>query len=271
MVVSIQGNMQINWKIFALAIVLLIVTTGAIVIFQDQIQSSFNPPINPSPTPSPTETPRQFVVTTVTASPSNTTPGLVIVVAEVKNQGTQNQTVLVEMQIQEPNGNIMSIPNNSSTTEITADRSNTTTFSPVIPLNVKIGKFNVDIDVYDLNHTIQYYSTGFIYSFSTPIHFFVGFSVEPDITNYEFTVDGTTYYEQALPFYWYLGTNHTISVPEIITNAGYPFFSPDTGWRFSSWEYIASNYITSKGNTVYVNVTADTPTYRILADYVRYP
>jgi divalent metal cation (Fe/Co/Zn/Cd) transporter len=72
-----------NWKIIALAMAILVVAIGAIVFLQ-QIQSHFNQP-NPSPTPSPTETPEPFVVTTVTASPSNDTPGLVTVLAEVKN------------------------------------------------------------------------------------------------------------------------------------------------------------------------------------------
>jgi hypothetical protein len=249
-----------------------VVAAGAIVILQETgFQLSSNSSTNPSLTPAPTQTPPQFVVKTVTASPSNVTPGLVTVVAEIKNQGTQNQTVLVVMQIQEPNGDIMSIPNNTATLEIPIGNSKTAIFSPMIPLNSKIGKFNVDIDVYDSNHDTKYYSTGFIYPFTTPIRFTVGFSVHPGITNYEITVDGTTYQKQALVFYWYLGTNHTISVPQIIMNTGPPFFDPDTGWQFSKWKYVESENIFTEGNILYVYVAADTPTFGMTADYVRYP
>jgi hypothetical protein len=249
-----------------LAIVLLIVTTGAIVIFQDQIQSSFNPPINPSPTPSPTEAPREFVVTTVIASPSNITPGLVTVVAEVKNQGTQNQTVLVVMQIQEPNGNIMSIPNNSSVLQILGEASNATEFHPVIPINTKIGKFNVSIDVYDLNQTTKYYSTGFIYPFTTPIKYDFVYPTgarqlcDVPLFNMNITVDGTSYGAGTNVFYWYPGTNHTIAVPPLAYWTGMPGMENSAGVHFVRYEYADSEYIVSDGTALYVSVTAYTPT-----------
>jgi len=111
------------------------------------------------------------------------------------------------MQIQEPNVNMMAIPNSNSTLEIAAGTVKTITFLPMIPLNTKIGKFNVGIDVYNLNQTTKYYSTGLICPFTTPIEYAISFSSRADITNYEMTVDGTTYKEQSMNFYWYLGTN----------------------------------------------------------------
>jgi hypothetical protein len=226
---------------------------------------------NPSPTPTPTKTPAPIVVTKVTTSPSNDTPGLVTVSTQVQNNRLESDNLLVVMQIQEPNGSIMSIPNNTSTVEIAAGTVKTVTFLPMIPLNTKIGEFNVDIDVYNLNQTVKYCSTGFIYPFTTPIKYHISFSTRADITNYEMTVDGITYKKQSMNFYWYLGTNHTISVPQIITNAGPPFFNPNVGWQFSKWEHMESENIVSKGNTLYVYVAADTPTYRITPDYVRWP
>ena len=226
---------------------------------------------NPSPTPTPTETPEPFAVTMVNANPSNDTPGLVTVIAQVQNNRLESESVLVVMQIQEPNGSIMSIPNGTLTVEIAAGTSKTVTFQPVIPLNTKIGKFNVGIDVYSLNQSVKYCSTGLIYPFTTPVKYNISFSTHADITNYEMTVDGTTYKEQSMNFYWYLGTNHTISVPLIITNAGPPFFNPNVGWQFSEWEHMESENIVSKGSTLYVYVAADTPTYSITPDYIPWP
>jgi hypothetical protein len=235
-----------KWKIIVVAVTVLIVVTGAFVILHlTNIQSPSSPPTNASSTPAPTETPEQFVVTTVTASPSNATPGLVTVIAEVRNDGTQNETVLVIMQIQEPNGDIMSIANNSSPLEIPAGESKTTTFEPRIPLNVKIGKFNVDIDVYDLNQTTKYYSTGFIYPFTTPIRYYFHFDRAAKIS-FSMTVDGVTYYDDTT-FYWYLGETHTITVPHIVmVNDVY-------GWIFDGWGG-------PNGNILLLNVTADGPT-----------
>jgi hypothetical protein len=272
-------RIQIKWKILAVAILLLTVATVAIVIFQEaNRQSPVNRPSNPSSTPTPTETPPQFVVTSVTASPSNTThPNgdncLVTIVAEVENHEAHNDTVLVIMRIQEPNGNIMSLPDNSSTIEIHVGGSNTTTFRPVIPLNVKIGKFNVDIDVYDLNQTTQYYSTGYIYPFTTPMRFYItyltGARSHADAPPYDLTVDGVVYPESSV-FYWYLETNHTVSVPEIVLWDGFPGMNPDAGVILLGWVYDESPNIVSDGNVLHVYVTKDTPT-TIDVDYGHYP
>lgn len=230
---------------------LLIVSIGIIVISQERNQSSSSPPINPTP-----ELLKQFVVTTVTASPSNTTPGLVTVIAEVQNQGSQSEKGLVVMRIQEPNGNTMSIPNNSSTIEIPAGGFKTVTFLPMIPLNSKIGKFNVDIDVYDLNQTTKYFSTGFIYPFTTPLDYHIWFWTEPDLPYYEVTVDGTIYHEQDLDFYWYLGTNHTVSVPNEIGN-----------YKLLRYQLYPGDSIVINGNILDISVTATSCT-AIRIEYV---
>lgn len=229
-----MNRIPTKWKIIVVAVTVLIVVTGAFVISHlTNIQSPSSPPTNASSTPAPTETPEQFVVTTVTASPSNATPGLVTVITEVRNDGTQNETVLVIMQIQEPNGDIMSIANSSAPLEIPAGESRTTTFEPRIPLNVKIGKFNVNIDVYDLNQTTKYYSTGFIYPFTTPIEFYIFLETRKAACAQPFymVVDGKTYQTEDRHFYWYLGTTHTISVPKLLINPssvyGWQLYSPE--------------------------------------------
>jgi hypothetical protein len=251
------------------ALLFLVVIAVSVVILQESnIRSWFNcSEANPSPTPAPTEIPLQFVVTNVTASPSNSTPGLVTVVAQVKNQGIQNQTVLIVMQIQEPNGNIMSITNSNATLEIRSGGSNTTTFLPIIPLNVKIGKFNVDIDVYDLNQTTEYYSTGFIYPFTTPIRYSFTYPTgarqlcDIPLFNMNITVDGTTYKsDDPKVFYWYLGTNHTVTVPVIALWTGMPGMESSAGVHFVRYEYAESEHIVSEGNVLHISVTADTPT-----------
>jgi hypothetical protein len=244
----------------------LIVATGAIVIIQETIfHSSSNQQTNPSPTPTPAV--EQFVVTTVTASPSNATPGLVTIVAEVRNDGKQNETVLVIMQIKEPNGTIMSIANNSSPLNIPTGESKTATFEPVIPLNVKIGQFNVDIDVYDMQRGTKYYSTGFIYTFTTPIEFQIGFNGYLVDGDYYMTIDGATYQFPRIGsrvFYWYLGTKHTITVSNIIMNVIDP--GSNVGSQFSDWS--GSPY-DIKGTTLQLTVIANGTTH-IVAIYGPY-
>jgi len=243
-----------KWKVIAVAVTVVFVTTGVIVISQlTNILSPSNPSTNASPTPTQTVLSEKFVVTTVIASPSNATPGLVTVIAEVRNDGLRNETVLVIMQIQEPNGDIMSIANNSSPLEIPAGESKTITFEPHLPLNVKIGKFNVGIDVYDLNQITKYYSTGFIYPFTTPIAFYIYLHTREAAYTQQFymVVDGITYYTEGKTFYWYLGTAHTITVPQkTVTNSAY-------GYQFYSWGDTPEE---PEDNTRQLTVTANSTT-----------
>jgi hypothetical protein len=237
-----------NRKIIASLAIILALALCFVMVFQ--LMQGFLYPNQPSTvltSPSTPEPPR-FVVRTVTASPSNSTPGLVNVTAEIQNNGDQKETVLVEMLIQEPNGETMSIPNSTSTLEISAHTFKEVTFQPMIPLNVKIGKFNVDIDIYDLNQTSKLASTGFIYPFTTPIRFHFFLEYPHSMPNFSITVDGETYYDDWGSFYWYLGTNHTIQVPELVMNGPY------VGWKFSQWGELR------RENPLQLTVAANTST-----------
>ena len=208
--------------------------------------SSSDSPTNGSSSPNPSESPDSFVINSVTANPSNSTPGLVTVTGEITNNGAQNETVLVVMQIKEPNGDTMSIENNSLLLEITARETITAKFEPIIPLNVKIGIFNAQLEVYDINQTINYYSTGFIYPFTTPVRYHIYPDLGPKGFDFMMTVDGKTYHEGQV-FYWYLGEIHTIIVPHIVmVNDVY-------GWIFDGWGG-------PDGNVLELNVTTDHPT-----------
>lgn len=229
-----------NWKIIAVAIAFLTLSVSVIVILQEQTQSSSNPF-------------EQIIVTNVTATPSNTVHGLVTVVAVVQNKGLQNQKVLVVMKIQEPNGNIMSLPNSSSTLVIGGWNSKTAIFEPMIPLNSKIGKFNLDIDVYDLNQTTKYYSTGFIYPFTTPIKFDFYIRYPALILNFYMVIDGQRYDTEQASFYWYLGTKHTVTLPDDIKNPNYPKFLHPLGWKLFDFGNM-------KVNTIQITVSSDSST-----------
>ncbi len=159
------------------AILVLTIFGGVAEIFgQIDFQSPHKENTTPSPTPSPTDIPTQFVVVTATASPSNDTPGKVNITAEIHNNGQQKEKVLVVLEIQEPNGNMMKIPDNTTKVEIAGGASELVTFLPMIQLNWKEGKFNAGIDLYNLGQTTEYYSTGLIYPFTTPIAFTIAFS-----------------------------------------------------------------------------------------------
>ncbi len=239
------------------------------IVTEINLQSLSGQQTTQSPTSYPSAKPKQFVVTTATASPSNDTPGQVNVTAEIRNNGQQKEKVLVVMEIQEPNGNMMELADNTTTLEIAGGSSETVTFLPMIPLNWKEGKFNAGIDVYNLAQTTEYYSTGLIYPFTTPIGFVFTFSPWDDLPCYSMTVDGANYSrEMSYVFHWYLGTNHTVTVPKIMTNEGAPSFIPHGEWQFSNWQYTGSKNIVTSGNTLYIHVAPDTPTYRIMARYI---
>ena len=47
-----------------------------------------------------------------------------------------------------------------------------------------------------------------------------------------------------------------------------PSFIPHGEWQFSNWQYTGSKNIVTSGNTLYIHVAPDTPTYRIMARYI---
>jgi hypothetical protein len=254
--------------IVATAIFVLAIIGGVAEIFgQINFQSPSEQNNAPSPTSSPTGIPRQFVVATATASPSNDTPGQVNITAEIRNNGYQKEKVLVVLEIEEPNGNLMERTDNTTTLEIAGGATGSVTFLPMIPLNWKEGKFNAGIDIYNLEQTTEYCSSGLIYPFTTPVAFVFMFSPWDDLPSYSMTVDGVNYNKDlSYRFYWYLGTNHTVTVPQTMTNDGAPSFIPHGVWTFLGWQAESKNIVAS-GNTLFIHVAPDTPTYRIMVRY----
>ena len=239
-------------KTMAVAAFLLVIVIGGFFFWQSQSNTATN---------TPTISPKDVIVTKTTASPSNAThtasnvfTGLVTITADVENKGLENETFLVAMQVKEPNGDLMSLPNSTQTVEVVGGGSNSVVFEPMIPLNSKIGEFKVNIDINDSKQqNIRYYSTGFNCSFTTPIRyvFFVHEIEAGSRYGCWMTVDGHTYHSAGEAFYWYLGTNHTITFAPIIKGE------------------LPRLYYLSDTDTIYLNVTADGPT-EYAANYFPY-
>jgi hypothetical protein len=226
-------------KTIAVAVLLLVIVISGFVLWQNQSNTT------PTATPAPTISPKDVIVTTTTASPSNVTHGLVTITANVENKDLRSETFLVAMQIKEPNGDLMTLPNSTKTVEVVGNCSNSVVFEPMIPLNSKIGEFKVSIDVNDSKQqNIRYYSTDFNCSFTTPIKYvFFVHSIEAGCrSSCWMTVDGQTYHSAGEAFYWYLGTNHTVTFAPIIKSE------------------IPRLYWVVDIETMHVNVTADAPT-----------
>jgi hypothetical protein len=219
-------------KTIAIAALLLVIVISGFVFWQNQTVNT------------PTISPKDVIVTTTTASPSNVTHGLVTITADVENKGLQNETFLVAMQIKEPNGDLMTLPNSTKTVEVVGNGSGSVIFEPMIPLNSKIGEFKVSIDVNDSKQqNIRYYSTDFNCSFTTPIQYvFFVHDLASCRSSCWMKVDGQTYHSTGEAFYWYLGTNHTITFAHMIKSE------------------IPRLYYVSDIETIFVTVTADGPT-----------
>jgi hypothetical protein len=166
----------------------------------------------------------------------------------------ENKTVLLILEIKQPDGSLMSIPDNQETLQVNQGSSNSTAFKVPIQLyyntgngpsqDYNVSKYLVNVDVYSTNQSIKYYTTGFSYSFTPP--FDVYFFFQNDVAGFHvyMTVDGVTYQSEVMHFYWCLGTNHTIAIPNIV-------YVPGSN---ASWRYSWGDNVNSSGDAV-MNLT----------------
>jgi hypothetical protein len=207
-----------------------------------------NPPLDP-----PTSVPSgaalgKFQIGAVTINPPVVPMGQsVSIMLEVQNLQPENQSALVNLEVEQPDGTMLTILQDNQVINSAGSSSQTVIFPLATTVNQQPGKYLVKAEIYDLTHTNLYYSTGYNYSFNVVLStVMVQFLISPTSIAPKITVDQKEYSFPA-NFNWYLNSVHSFTVPKMIpidATHSWTFIMWSDGKEENSRQYMVTNALT---------------------------